>query len=42
MEILCILFWNAPAQINHPRRIVAERARWFRNLVFSASPRINT
>jgi hypothetical protein len=27
------VLWNAPAQINHPHRIVAERARRFMNLV---------
>jgi hypothetical protein len=36
------ILWNAPAQINHPHRVVAERARRFRNLVVSAAPNINT
>ncbi len=27
------VLWNAPAQINHPHRAVAERARRFMNLV---------
>jgi len=27
------VLWNAPAQIDHPHRIVAERARRFKNLV---------
>ena len=29
------ILWNAPAQINHPRPAVAERARRFANLVCS-------
>jgi hypothetical protein len=29
------VLWNAPAQINHPHRIVAERARRFANLMES-------
>jgi hypothetical protein len=35
------VLWNAPAQINHPHRIVAERARRFVNLVIFAAPNIN-
>ena len=31
------VLWNAPAQINHPRSAVAERARRFANLVNSGS-----
>jgi hypothetical protein len=36
------VLWNAPAQINHPHRSVAERARRFVNLVVLADPNINT
>lgn len=32
------ILWNAPAQINHPRRAVAERAKRFVNLVAFSSP----
>jgi hypothetical protein len=32
------ILWNAPAQINHPHRVVAERARRFMNLVVCAGP----
>jgi hypothetical protein len=35
------VLWNAPAQINRPHRIVAERARRFVNLVVSAAPNRN-
>jgi hypothetical protein len=35
------ILWNAPAQIDHPHRIVAERARRFVNLVISVAPNIN-
>ena len=31
------VLWNAPAQINHPHLVVAERARRFMNLVIDAS-----
>jgi hypothetical protein len=31
------ILWNAPAQINHPHSVVAERARRFVNLVVDAS-----
>lgn len=27
------VLWNAPEQVNHPRRVVAERAERFANLV---------
>jgi hypothetical protein len=36
------ILWNAPAEINHPHRVVAERARRFMNLVVFAGPRLNT
>jgi hypothetical protein len=36
------VLWNAPAQVNHPHRVVAERARRFMNLVVFASPNLNT
>jgi hypothetical protein len=29
------VLWNAPAQVNHPHRVVAERARRFVNLISS-------
>ena len=32
------VLWNAPAQVNHPDRAVAERARRFVNLVGIAEP----
>jgi hypothetical protein len=32
------VLWNAPAQINHPHRIVAERARRFMNLIVLTTP----
>ncbi len=32
------VLWNAPAQINHPHRIVAERARRFANLTVFGDP----
>ena len=35
------VLWNAPAQINHPRRAVAERARRFVNLVVFTGTNIN-
>ena len=31
------ILWNAPAQINHPHPVVAERARRFMNLVVDAA-----
>ncbi len=31
------VLWNAPAQINHPHRVVAERAQRFVNLVVDAN-----
>ncbi|HTX22085.1 MAG TPA: hypothetical protein VMD27_09560 [Candidatus Aquilonibacter sp.] len=36
------VLWNAPAQINHPDRAVAERAQRFVNLVVSGNPSDNT
>ncbi len=33
------ILWNAPAQINHPRPAVTDRARRFANLVGSTKPR---
>jgi hypothetical protein len=36
------VLWNAPAQINHPHRVVAERARRFMNLVVFSGPNLNT
>jgi len=36
------VLWNAPAQINHPDRVVAERAQRFVNLVVSGNPTDNT
>lgn len=36
------ILWNAPAQINHPHRVVIERARRFVNLIISTAPNINT
>jgi hypothetical protein len=36
------VLWNAPAQINHPHRVVVERARRFVNLIVSPAPNINT
>jgi hypothetical protein len=36
------VLWNAPAQINHPHRVVVERARRFVNLIISRAPNINT
>jgi hypothetical protein len=36
------ILWNAPAQIDHPHRVVAERARRFMNLVVFAVPNLNT
>jgi hypothetical protein len=36
------ILWNAPAQIDHPHRVVADRARRFVNLVNSAAPNSNT
>lgn len=35
------VLWNAPAQINHPTPVVAERARRFVNLVGFAEPTVN-
>jgi hypothetical protein len=32
------VLWNAPAQINHPRRVVAERAQRFVNLIVDNNP----
>lgn len=32
------ILWNAPAQIDHPRPAVAERARRFANLVAAPAP----
>jgi hypothetical protein len=32
------ILWNAPAQTDHPRHVVAERARLFMNLVGSDEP----
>ena len=32
------ILWNAPAQINHPHTVVAERARRFVNLRVESSP----
>jgi hypothetical protein len=34
------ILWNAPAQINHPHPIVAERARRFVNLVTDADSEV--
>jgi hypothetical protein len=36
------VLWNAPAQIDHPHRAVAARARRFVNLIIFTAPRINT
>jgi hypothetical protein len=36
------VLWNAPAQIDHPHRAVAARARRFVNLIIFTTPRINT
>ena len=36
------ILWNAPAQIDHPHRAVAERARRFMNLVIFTGPNLNT
>jgi hypothetical protein len=36
------VLWNAPAQIDHPHRAVAARARRFVNLITFTAPRINT
>ena len=35
------VLWNAPAQIDHPHRAVAARARRFVNLIIFTAPRIN-
>jgi hypothetical protein len=35
------VLWNAPAQINHPHHIVAERAHRFRNLVIFTGSNLN-
>jgi hypothetical protein len=35
------VLWNAPTQINHPHRVVAERARRFVNLVAPATNETN-
>ena len=31
------ILWNAPGQINHPHRIVAERARRFARMITAAN-----
>jgi hypothetical protein len=36
------ILWNAPAQIDHPHRVVANRARRFVNLVVSAASNTKT
>jgi hypothetical protein len=36
------VLWNAPAQVNHPHRLVAERAQRFMNLVVFTGSNYNT
>jgi hypothetical protein len=36
------VLWNAPAQIDHPHRVITDRARRFMNLVIFAGSNFNT